>query len=210
MRILYARKGRPREGDLSLFSCARIPPGHRSGDGGQAAHHARLEQLPRPDRQRRDRRSGPRGALPLRNGLLRLPLPQRDAPSSPGTRRGTREVPPQGSGLHLQHRLPVQPRHHLRDRRPPRRDPLRQGEPRVDLRRLYALVRQDGPLQPQRYEGPREEARCRPQEGRLPDRHGRRLLDGRRYREPAGDLPARETVRRARDGRRCPRPRRDR
>ena len=71
-------------GRVSLFPRAGIAAGHRGHHGGQAPHHAGLEQLSGPhDEFIRDR--GGRTGLPdARLRLLRLPLSQRDAEAPSG------------------------------------------------------------------------------------------------------------------------------
>ena len=88
-----------------------------------------------------------------------------------------------------------------------RRRLLGRPQPRQHRRRLPARARGDVRLRPLRHGAPRVGA---PGGGRprQPDRHRRRLLDGRRRRAAARDRRAGAALRRARDGGRRPRHRR--
>ena len=101
-----ARGGRP----------ALLPRAHLAGDagrrdGGRRADHARLEQLPRPDR-RRARDAGRRGrAAPLRHRPDRLAPAQRHDPAAPRARARDRRVDGHRGRDRLHDRPPGQRRH---------------------------------------------------------------------------------------------------
>ena len=68
---------------------------------------------------------------------------------------------------------------------------------------MQTFLRHNAPVPALGHAGPGEEAAKSTGGRRVPHCDGRRILHGRRYCEPAGDLPARQAVWRARDGRRC-------
>ena len=191
-QMLYLFPGqRPaREGHLSLLPRAGDPAGRRGRHGGQAPHHAGQQQLPGPDHLPRGAGGGPEGAGAVRHRLLGLPLSERHAEAAPGAGGRAGEVPAQGGLLHLLHGLPEQPGHHQRHRGPRRLRDLRQGEPRLHLRRLQAELRQDADLRPRQHGGAGDPAEKGARERGLPDRHRRRVQHGRRHRQAPGDREA--------------------
>ena len=91
--------------------------------------------------------------------------------------------------------------------RPGRRRHLGRSEPRLDHRRHPPVQGEALPLRQFRHGRPRDPAEGGPRRRRPlhPDRHRRRLLDGRLSRQPAGDPRAGRPLRRAGHGRRLPR-----
>ena len=210
MRGLYDREGVQGEGDIPLFPRTGVETGHRGHHGGQAAHNARLEQLPGPHRRAGGRCRGGGCAGRVRHGLLRLEILERHAPPASRARARARGFRTHGRRRDILDGLPVEPRHYQRSRRPRRLRRLRPREPRQHLRRLPPLLRQDAALPPRKHGRPGGQAPRRAGVRGLPHRHGRRVLHGRRHRKAAGDLRAGVEVRRARHGGRRPRPRRHR
>ena len=85
--------GRPRGGPAALLPPPRGPRRARRGDGGRRADHARLQQLPRPDRATRASSRPPTTRIrPLRHRPDRQPPAQRDDRPAPRA-RGARSPP---------------------------------------------------------------------------------------------------------------------
>ena len=193
-----------------------LPPpgvagGARGRDGGRAADHARLEQLPRADRRSARAPGRPRRARALRHRPDRLAPAQRHDRSAPRARGRARRLDGHRGRDRLHHRPPGQPRLPGDDPRAGRHRRRRLGRPRLDPRRLPALAGQAARLPPQPARPPREDA-GQGRAGRRRDPRGRRwrLLDGGRRRAPAPDRRAVPALRRAADGRRGARARRAR
>ena len=149
---------------------------------GARDDHARLQQLPRPDRRPAGQGGGARGARALRHRAHRLAPPERDDPAARRARTRDRRVDGNRGRDRLHHRLPGQPGHDRDDPRARRHRDLRLGRPRLDPRRLPALGGEAAPLPPQPHGQAREDARARGR-GRRRRARGRRrgLLDGGRH-----------------------------
>ena len=90
-------------------------PGGR--DGGARDDHARLQQLPRPDRRRAGQAGGPRRARDLRHRAHRLAAAQRHHAAPPRARARAGRVDGHRGGDRLHHRPPGQRRLHRDDPR---------------------------------------------------------------------------------------------
>ena len=100
-----------READLlPYFRRLESPAAPGRGDGGRRADHARLQQLPRPDRRRARHAGGARRARALRDRADRLAAAQRDDRPAPGARARAGGVDGHRGGDRLHHRPPGQPR----------------------------------------------------------------------------------------------------
>ena len=144
-------------------------------------------------------------------GLTGLAAAQRHDPASSRARARARRVDGDRGGDRLHHRPSGQRRLHRHDPRPRRHGDLRLGRPRLDPRRLQALGREAAPVSPQPDAEARAHARARRgRRRRRPGRRRRRLLDGGRPLQPAGDRRALRALRRPADGRRGARGRRAR
>ena len=134
-------------------------PGRR--DGGRRAGHARLQQLPRPDRRRARHAGRARRARAVRHRADRLAAAQRHDPAPPRARARARRVDGHRGGDRLHHRPPGQ-RGHARHAAGARRHRDRRlRRPRLDPRRLPALAGEAAPVPPQPAREAREDARPR-------------------------------------------------
>ncbi len=145
---------------------ALLPPAHLAGrpgggDGGARDDHARLQQLPRPDRRQPGQGGRSRRARDLRHRRHRLAAAERDDAAAPRPRARAGGVDADRGRDRLHHRLPVEPRLHRHDPRAGRHGDLRLRRPRLDPRRLSALRRQAAPLPPQPHGQAREDAPAR-------------------------------------------------
>ena len=196
---------------VALLPRAGRPDAPGRGDGGPAADHARLQQLPRPDRRRARQAGRARRAQPLRHRADRLALPQRHDRPAPRARARARRVDGHRGRARVHDRPPGQPRRARDDPRPGRHRDRRLRRPRLDPRRLHPLAGEAAAVPPQPHRPARAHARAgRSRRRRRARRRRRRLLDGGRRRAAAGDRRAVPPVRRAADGRRGARARRAR
>ena len=197
----------PRPRPLPAHALRLRPAGAARAARRQAGAAAVLEQLPRPGRPPARARGGRRGGDALRRRLRRLAsgLGQHDDPpparGAAGGLRARRGLPAVRLGL------PRQRRRRLGARARGRRGLLRLAQPREHRRRLPPVAGGDVRLRPPRH-GPPRVGPARGRRARQPDRHRRRLLDGRGRRAARADRRAGAALRRARDGRRGARHRR--
>ena len=185
-----ARAARSGEGarPAPLLSAADLGGGAGGRDGGARDDHARLQQLPGPDRRRAGQAGGPRCPRGVRHRRHRIAPVERDHSTAPRARARAGGVDGRGGRDRLHDRLPGQRRVHRRDPGAGRHRDLRLRRPRLDPRRLPPLRGEASTVPPQpdgqagEDAGPRRRGRRR-----RPRRRRRSLLDGGRRLRPAAD-----------------------